>query len=133
MTTSAAPPIAVLGATGQQGGAVVDALLAAGRPVRAVVRTPGSPKAAALAARGVEVVAGDERAPVRRRVGDTEFRGRGRHPLLLPRAQRHDVVPGRHGERRGQHQAPPTDADDTDAQADAERASDAALRRWLSE
>lgn len=35
-------PSVVLGATGGQGGAVVDALLAAGLPVRAVVRDPGS-------------------------------------------------------------------------------------------
>ena len=35
--------------------------------------------------------------------------------------------------RRTDTGARSTDADDTDAQADAERASDAALRRWLSE
>ncbi|MFL9656820.1 NmrA/HSCARG family protein [Streptomyces sp. PB17] len=46
--------IAVFGATGQQGGAVVDALLARGARVRALVRTPTSDRAQALAARGVE-------------------------------------------------------------------------------
>ena len=46
-------PVAVLGATGQQGGRVVDALLAAGAPVRALVRDPASPAAQALEARGV--------------------------------------------------------------------------------
>lgn len=55
--------IAVCGATGKQGGAVVDALLARGRDafvVRALVRRPDSAKAKALAARaGVEVVAAD--------------------------------------------------------------------------
>lgn len=49
--------ILVLGATGQQGGAVVDALT--GFQLRALTRKPGSPAAQALAARGVEVVAGD--------------------------------------------------------------------------
>ncbi|MCW5253509.1 MULTISPECIES: NmrA/HSCARG family protein [unclassified Streptomyces] len=51
--------VAVLGATGGQGGAVVDALLAQGVPVRAVVRSPGSGRAEALRRRGAEVVAGD--------------------------------------------------------------------------
>ncbi|ASY36319.1 MULTISPECIES: NmrA/HSCARG family protein [Streptomyces] len=53
--------IAVLGATGGQGGAVVAALREAGRPVRAVVRDPGESRARALAASGVEVVAADLR------------------------------------------------------------------------
>lgn len=52
-------PTAVLGATGGQGGAVVAALLEAGRAVRAVVRDPGSGRARALAAAGAEVVPGD--------------------------------------------------------------------------
>ncbi|MET7281673.1 NmrA/HSCARG family protein [Kribbella sp. NPDC005582] len=47
--------IAVFGATGQQGGAVVDALLARGARVRALVRTPESDRSQALAARGVEL------------------------------------------------------------------------------
>ncbi|WAH97456.1 NmrA/HSCARG family protein [Arthrobacter sp. MMS18-M83] len=50
---------AVFGATGKQGGAVVDALLADGIRVRAVVRDPKSPAARALLARGVEVVRAD--------------------------------------------------------------------------
>lgn len=52
-------PILVAGATGKQGGAVVDALLQAGRPVRALTRDPASAAGQALAARGVEVVKGD--------------------------------------------------------------------------
>lgn len=56
-------PIAVLGATGQQGGAVVDALLQRGQLVRAVVRNPDGERSRALADRGVEVVAGDQDEP----------------------------------------------------------------------
>ncbi|MDX3850192.1 NmrA/HSCARG family protein [Streptomyces sp. AK02-01A] len=51
--------IAVLGATGGQGGAVVSALLDEGRSVRAVVRDPGDARARALESAGAEVVAGD--------------------------------------------------------------------------
>jgi uncharacterized protein YbjT (DUF2867 family) len=51
--------IAVLGATGGQGGAVARALLEAGHAVRAVVRDPGSGRAKALAVAGAEVVRGD--------------------------------------------------------------------------
>lgn len=57
MTTRDNGTIAVFGATGQQGGAVVDALLARGARVRALVRNPRSAKAQALAARGVELSA----------------------------------------------------------------------------
>lgn len=53
-------PVAVIGATGQQGGAVVDALLAAGHPVRALVRDPGSAKSRALAHRQVTLVHADQ-------------------------------------------------------------------------
>ncbi|MET7815519.1 NmrA family NAD(P)-binding protein [Streptomyces sp. NPDC005395] len=49
--------IAVFGATGQQGGAVVDALLDHKTRVRALVRNPQSDGAQALAARGVELAA----------------------------------------------------------------------------
>jgi uncharacterized protein YbjT (DUF2867 family) len=52
-------PIAVVGATGQQGGAVVDALLARGVPIRAVARNPNSEPATRLAARGAELVLAD--------------------------------------------------------------------------
>ncbi len=51
-------PILVLGATGGQGGAVADALLARGARVRAMVRRPSEPKASRLADRGVEVLTG---------------------------------------------------------------------------
>ncbi|EXG79102.1 NmrA/HSCARG family protein [Cryptosporangium arvum] len=47
--------IAVFGATGNQGGAVVDALLDHEARVRALVRDPQSDRAQALAARGVEL------------------------------------------------------------------------------
>jgi uncharacterized protein YbjT (DUF2867 family) len=50
-------PVAVIGATGQQGGAVVVALLNRGVPVRAVVRHAA--KAHHLAARGVDVAVAD--------------------------------------------------------------------------
>jgi uncharacterized protein YbjT (DUF2867 family) len=59
---SAKKIIAVVGATGAQGGGVVDAVLAdpeGGFAVRALTRDPSSDKARALAARGVEVVRGD--------------------------------------------------------------------------
>lgn len=51
--------IAVIGATGQQGGSVVDALLERGARVRALVRDPEAPAARRLAERGVELSAGD--------------------------------------------------------------------------
>ena len=55
------PVILVAGATGNQGGAVVDALLAEPRGwhIRALTRSPAGKKAKALAARGVEVFDGD--------------------------------------------------------------------------
>jgi uncharacterized protein YbjT (DUF2867 family) len=51
--------VLVLGATGQQGGGVARALVAAGFRVRALLRDPSSPRAANL--RGVELVRGDLR------------------------------------------------------------------------
>ncbi|RAR98630.1 NmrA/HSCARG family protein [Ensifer adhaerens] len=59
MSTSINSSILVTGATGKQGGAVVAALLQAGRAVRAMTRNPQSSAAQALAAQGVEVVKGD--------------------------------------------------------------------------
>jgi uncharacterized protein YbjT (DUF2867 family) len=52
-------PVLVTGATGRQGGATARALLAAGVPVRALVRDPASARARAVAALGAELVAGD--------------------------------------------------------------------------
>jgi uncharacterized protein YbjT (DUF2867 family) len=49
----------VIGGTGKQGGATARALLAAGHPVRALVRDPHSEAAKALAARGATLVPGD--------------------------------------------------------------------------
>ncbi|HEX6290229.1 MAG TPA: NmrA/HSCARG family protein [Herpetosiphonaceae bacterium] len=51
--------IVVTGATGLQGGAVTRHLLKDGWQVRAVTRNPASPRALALARRGVDVVQGD--------------------------------------------------------------------------
>ncbi len=55
--------IAVVGATGKQGGAVVDALLERGAAVRALTRDADSQRARALAERGVEVVVADAEDP----------------------------------------------------------------------
>lgn len=51
--------ILITGATGQQGGAITAALAGSGFDLRAMTRKPDSPKARALAARGVTVVGGD--------------------------------------------------------------------------
>src|SRR5690349_3758506 len=51
--------ILVLGATGNQGGAVVRQLLKTDFAVRALTRNPNKPAAKALAQQGVEVVQGD--------------------------------------------------------------------------
>lgn len=51
--------VLVTGATGNQGGAVTDALLEKGMQVRALVRDPSESKAKILLNRGVEVVKGD--------------------------------------------------------------------------
>jgi len=62
MTEDSKKIIAVTGATGAQGGGLIRAILAhpdAGFSVRALTRNPGSDKAQALAALGVEVVAAD--------------------------------------------------------------------------
>ena len=52
-------PVLVTGATGRQGGATARALLAAGVPVRALVRDPGTERARAVEALGAELVRGD--------------------------------------------------------------------------
>ena len=56
-------PVLVIGGTGKQGGAVARELLAAGTPVRALVRDPHSVKAKALEAAGATLVAGDLNDP----------------------------------------------------------------------
>jgi hypothetical protein len=54
------PLILIFGATGAQGGSVVDSLLKTDAfSLRAVTRNPQSDNAVALAKRGVEVVTGD--------------------------------------------------------------------------
>ncbi|MCA1225276.1 NmrA family NAD(P)-binding protein [Saccharopolyspora sp. 6M] len=54
-------PVLVSGATGRQGGATARALLAAGVPVRALVRDPETERAAAVRALGADLVTGDLR------------------------------------------------------------------------
>ena len=55
-----APVLTVIGATGKQGGSVVNAALeSAGYKVRALTRNVESEKAKVLAAKGVELVAAD--------------------------------------------------------------------------
>src|SRR5205807_8897342 len=49
----------VIGATGQQGRAVADALLTQGVTIRAITRNPHSANATTLAARGAQIVAAD--------------------------------------------------------------------------
>ena len=51
--------VLVLGATGVQGGAIARGLLEGGRSVHALVRTPGSARAARLADAGARIVVGD--------------------------------------------------------------------------
>ena len=48
MTSSDRDPIAVVGATGQQGGSAIDALLDDGAPVRALVRDPSCAAGASI-------------------------------------------------------------------------------------
>ncbi|KUJ42271.1 NmrA family NAD(P)-binding protein [Streptomyces sp. MI02-2A] len=52
-------PVLVTGATGRQGGATTRALRAAGVPVRALVRDPGTDRAKAVEALGVDLATGD--------------------------------------------------------------------------
>lgn len=61
--TTAATPVLVTGATGRQGGATARALLAAGTPVRALVRDPGTPRARAVEGLGARLVVGDLTEP----------------------------------------------------------------------
>lgn len=61
-------PVLITGATGKQGGATARALLAAGIPVRALVRDPATDRAKAVEALGAELATGDlhDRASVTR-------------------------------------------------------------------
>jgi uncharacterized protein YbjT (DUF2867 family) len=51
--------ILITGVTGQQGGAVAQALQGTGFHLRGLTRTPDSPRAAALASQGIDIVKGD--------------------------------------------------------------------------
>ncbi|MEU1994172.1 NmrA family NAD(P)-binding protein [Nocardia gamkensis] len=66
--------VLVTGATGAQGGAVVEALLGAGRPVHVLVRNPESEAALALARRGVRLHLGsfDDKDALRAAVSGVE-------------------------------------------------------------
>jgi uncharacterized protein YbjT (DUF2867 family) len=66
--STARTPVLVTGATGRQGGATTRALLAAGVPVRALVRDPATDRARAVEVLGAELVTGDlhDRASVTR-------------------------------------------------------------------
>lgn len=57
--TTKSDTIAVIGGTGQQGGAVVSALLSRGVPVRALVRDPSALRAQHLGQAGAELVTAD--------------------------------------------------------------------------
>ncbi|WP_133916575.1 NmrA/HSCARG family protein [Streptomyces sp. NBC_00582] len=73
--------IAVVGATGAQGGSLVEAILehpGSGLTVRALTRNPDSEKAKALASRGIEVVRGDADDP-----GSLESAFTGAHGAFL--------------------------------------------------
>ncbi|WP_428963086.1 NmrA/HSCARG family protein [Micromonospora fluostatini] len=59
MSPAASAPVLVTGATGRQGGATTRALLAAGVPVRALVRDPGTDRAQRVRALGADLVTGD--------------------------------------------------------------------------
>ncbi len=59
LTAAGAERVLVGGATGRQGNAVVDALLARGYDVRGLTRKPDGKKGMRLAQKGVEVVQGD--------------------------------------------------------------------------
>ncbi|MGN5635757.1 NmrA family NAD(P)-binding protein [Streptomyces sp. AC154] len=59
MPISTAAPVLVSGATGKQGGATARALLAAGTPVRALVRDAAAARARAVEELGAELVTGD--------------------------------------------------------------------------
>lgn len=62
-STSTAARIAVVGATGQQGGAVASALLEKGALVKALVRDPDAPAAQSLVAEGAQLAVGDLTRP----------------------------------------------------------------------
>lgn len=59
MKTTKSKFVLVTGATGKQGGAVVEALLARGHQVRALTRNSSSPAAKRLREQGVEIAVGD--------------------------------------------------------------------------
>src|SRR5260370_16231784 len=63
--------ILITGVTGQQGGAVAQALKGAGFQLRGLTRKPESERAAALARQGIDIVKGDldDEATLRRALG----------------------------------------------------------------
>ena len=91
--------VLVIGATGQQGGAVARHLLDRGRSVRALVRDPSAPAAQALRRRGAVLVAGalDDAASIRGALAGVD----AAFLMLTPAGP--DGVAGE--ERRGKHVA----------------------------
>lgn len=77
-------PILVIGATGQQGGAVARELLRRGHPVRALVRAPDSAAAKELDSAGVSLAAGDLEDPASLRAAMAGVRGVFAMATFLP-------------------------------------------------
>ena len=96
----------ILGATGQQGGAVVRALLRPGAPVRALVRAVVEPRSRALAAHGVTVVKADTDDPARLPEALAGLRGLFAMTVFAGHGAPGEVVQGRGGRRRGGGERP---------------------------
>jgi uncharacterized protein YbjT (DUF2867 family) len=85
----------ILDATGQQGGAVVRALLRRGAPVRALVRAVEEPRSRALAAQGATVVKADTDDPARLPEALAGLRGLFAMTVFAGHGARGEVVQGR--------------------------------------
>src|SRR4249920_1036675 len=98
-STRSRRPIAVVGATGLQGGATARALLGAKVPVRALVRRPDSDAARALAELGADLVAADLDDPEGLRAAFTGVDGvfAMTTPLLRPGYELHIDLEVTHG------------------------------------
>jgi uncharacterized protein YbjT (DUF2867 family) len=75
VTIDSVRPYAVVGATGQQGGATVRALLDAGAPVRALVRDPDSARARRLVTAGAALATADLTEPASLRAAFNDVAG----------------------------------------------------------
>ena len=92
--TPATKLFALVGATGLQGGATADALLATGARVRALVRNPRSARAKALDQRGAEVVRADLDDPASLRAGFAGVDAVSAMTTLLARGPEGEVEQG---------------------------------------